>query len=77
MSTAAPFKTPAQIADKFQISPGTVYANIHSGKWECTKLGDRIYRFSEAQVTAIEAGTNTPQRKTNKTRLRAALKAIA
>ncbi|OIH81923.1 hypothetical protein BLJ79_21420 [Arthrobacter sp. UCD-GKA] len=71
------YLTPPQLADKFQISPATVYSKIHSGEWECTKLGSRIYRFSEAQVSAIEAGTNTPQRKTNKTRLRAALKSIA
>ena len=71
------YRTPAQLADKFQVSPAFVYNKIHSGEWECTKLGNRIYRFSEAQITAIEAGTGTPHRKTNKTRLRAALKAIA
>lgn len=71
------YLTPAQIADKFVISTTTVYSKIHSGEWECTKLGDRIYRFNEAQVAAIESGSSTPPRKTNKSRLRAALKAIA
>lgn len=77
MSTPPPFKTPAQLADHFQISPGTVYSKIHSGEWECTKLGNRIYRFSAEQVSKIESGSNTPPRRTNKKRLREALKAIA
>lgn len=75
--SAPAFKTPAQLADHLQISPGTVYANIHSGKWECTKLGTRIYRFSPEQVAKIENGSSgTASRKTNKKRLSAALKAL-
>lgn len=71
------FKTPTQVADKLRISTATVYNKIHSGEWECTQISDRIYRFSEDQFRAIAEGTNRKSRKTNKTRLRAALKAIA
>lgn len=69
--------TPAQIATDLKVSTATVYSKIHSGEWEATKISARIYRFSEEQVEAIETGTATAPRKTNKKRLRAALKAIA
>lgn len=76
-NTSRPWSTLAQVADHFQISAATVYAKVHSGEWECAKLGDRIYRFSEAQIEAISSGTNRQPRRIDKARLREALKAIS
>ncbi|MGO3150495.1 helix-turn-helix transcriptional regulator [Glutamicibacter ardleyensis] len=71
------FLTPAQIAEKLNISKTTVLAKIHNGDWECTKFSDRIYRFSASQYEVIKMGTEYRKTRTNKTRLRAALKAIS
>lgn len=71
VSLARPWSTPAQVAEYFQVSAATVYARIHSGEWECTKLGSRIYRFSAEQIAKIEAGVTTP---THAPRDRAALR---
>lgn len=71
------FFTPAQIAEKLNISKTTVLTKIHNGDWECTKFSDRIYRFSTAQYEVIKMGTEYRKTRTNKTRLRAALKAIS
>lgn len=77
MSMAPEFITPAQLAETLNISKTTVLTRIRNGDWECTKLGDRIYRFSEEQVEIIKAGDNHRQLKSNKSRMRAALKAIS
>lgn len=71
------FLTPAQVAEKLNISKTTVLTKIHNGDWECTKFSDRIYRFSASQYEVIKMGTEYRKTRTNKTRLRAALKAIS
>ncbi|WP_190264841.1 MULTISPECIES: HTH domain-containing protein [Glutamicibacter] len=76
MNAEPEFITPAQLAEKLNISKTTVLTKIRNGDWECTKLSDRIYRFSPEQVEIIKAGDNRRHLKSNKTRLRAALKAI-
>ena len=77
LNSARAWSTPAQVAEHFQISAATVYAKIHSGAWECTKLGDRLYRFSAAQIANIEAGVPTsPTRRPDRSAMKAALKKI-
>lgn len=71
------YLTPAEVAGRLKISPATVYRKIDSGEWECTKISDRLYRFTEEQFAAIGTETNRPNRRSNKTRLREALKKIA
>ncbi|GAA3682000.1 hypothetical protein GCM10023081_20120 [Arthrobacter ginkgonis] len=78
MSELKDWNTPAQIAEHFNISTSTVYANIHNGAWECTRFGERIYRFSRQQVEAIvNAGTDARKPRRNKARLREALRIIS
>jgi len=71
------YLTPAEVASRLKVSPSTVYAKIHSGEWECTKISERLYRFTEEQFANIGTGTNHANRRSNKTRLRAALRKIA
>lgn len=77
MNNEPEFITPAQLAEKLNISKTTVLTKIRNNEWECTRFGERIYRFSQEQVEVIKGGDNHRQLKTNKSRLRAALKAIS
>ena len=70
------FFTPAEVAERYKISPALVYRKIHSGEWECVKLSNRMYRFTKDQVEAI-AEPNAPARRANKKRMHDALKRIA
>lgn len=71
------FLTPAEVAERLKISKTTVLTKVRDGDWECTKISDRIFRFTEDQYQAIAAGTNRRSRKSNRTRLHDALKKIA
>lgn len=77
MSEKHAWSTPAQVAEHFQISAATVYAKIHSGEWECTKLGTRIYRFSESQVEKIGKGViSPPAQRRDRTAMKDALRKL-
>lgn len=73
----APFLTPAELGLRLKVSSQTVLNKVHSGEWECTKLSDRIYRFTEDQYEAIAAGIGHRKRPSNRKRMHAALKAIS
>lgn len=72
-----PLYTPAFVAEKLSVSTQMVYNKIHSNEWECVRISERTYRFTEQQVKDILNGTNRMPRKTNKQRFREALKKIS
>lgn len=49
--------TPAQLAEKLQVSVAMVKARGHSGEWPCLKLGPRTIRFTEDHYRQIVALT--------------------
>jgi len=75
------FYTPREVAERLKVSTQMVLKNIHSGQWECQKISDRTYRFTQEQFDLI---TSRPvvERRATRTRqqdmeFRRALKKLA
>lgn len=59
------FFAPQEVAERLKISKTTVLANIRTGRWECQRISDRIYRFTQEQfdlITSIPAVDQRPRR---------------
>lgn len=52
--------TPASLAERWSVSPDTVYAMIHQGRLQAFRFGGKLYRIRPEEVERFECQVNTP-----------------
>ncbi|WP_396277875.1 helix-turn-helix domain-containing protein [Glutamicibacter creatinolyticus] len=56
------FYTPQEVAEMLKVSRQSVLSKIRSGDWECLRISERTYRFSQEQLDRIIAPPQKPSR---------------